>query len=202
MTPEREAKIIRVLNNRQPDLAIVMENISDPHNISAVMRTCDAVGVQEIFVLNNVINPHRDFGKKSSASAAGWLTIHQFTNTQQCMEAIKQRYDRVYATHLGVASKSLYDLNLTEKVALVFGNEHSGVTEECLSYCNGNFIIPQVGMVQSLNISVACAVSLYEAFRQRNVAGYYNSTARLPQVQRQDLANKWGLYDMEAGEEW
>lgn len=194
MTPEREAKIQRVLSYRQPDLALVMENVNDPHNISAVMRTCDAVGVQEIYVLNTVVNRHKRFGKTSSASAAGWLSIHQFEDIEACMTAVKKKYSKVYATHLGVESSSLYDLNLTESVALVFGNEHAGVSDECLRYCDGNFIIPQVGMVQSLNISVACAVTLYEAYRQREVAGFYNGTSRLPTAEWNALADEWGLY--------
>jgi tRNA (guanosine-2'-O-)-methyltransferase len=193
MTPERAAKITRVLNHRQPDLVMVMENVHDPHNISAVMRTCDAVGVQEIFVLNTAIGRHKKFGKTSSASAAGWLTIHQYDNTAACMEAVRKRVDKIYATHLGVQSSSLYDLNLTERVALVFGNEHSGVTEECLTYCDGNFIIPQVGMVQSLNISVACAITLYEALRQRQNAGYYSGTARMPEAEWNGLAELWKM---------
>lgn len=195
MTPEREAKINRVLNHRQPDLTIVMENVHDPHNIAAVMRTCDAVGIQEIFVLNTQISTHKKFGKKSSASAAGWLTIHQFDNTDACIAAIRKKYSKIYATHLGEHAVSLYDLKMTEPVALVFGNEHAGVTKECLAHCDGNFIIPQVGMVQSLNISVACAVTLYEAFRQRMLEGYYSGDRRLPQEQWQTLATKWGLYE-------
>jgi len=194
MTPERQAKIERVLNHRQPDLAIVMENVHDPHNISAVMRTCDAVGVQNIYVLNNAIKKHKKFGKTSSASAAGWMTIHQYEDTDACMKAIKSKYSKIYATHLGVASKSLYDLELTESVALVFGNEHAGVTEECLAWCDGNFIIPQVGMVQSLNISVACAVTLYEAFRQRHAAGYFNAPRMLGD-ERTSLEARWGLIE-------
>lgn len=194
MTPERTNKINRVLNLRQSGLVMVMENVYDPHNISAVMRTCDAVGVQDIFVLNNMIKPHKKFGKTSSASALGWLTIHQYTDTAECMADVKQLCDKVYATHLGTASCSLYELNLTERVALVFGNEREGVTEECLSYCDGNFIIPQVGMVQSLNISVACAITLYEAYRQRSIAGYYDGSGQLPTHQRAELAAKWGLY--------
>ena len=193
MTPERKAKINRVLNNRQPDLTVVLENVHDPHNISAVMRTCDAVGVQEIYVLNSQIELHDKFGKKSSASAAGWLTVKQFTDTEACFEEIRQKYDSVYATHLGESASSLYELNLTERVVLVFGNEHSGVSEETLKYCTGNFIIPQVGMIESLNISVACAVSLYEAFRQRQVHGFYNGATRLGTEQYEALATLWGL---------
>ena len=76
---------------------------------------------------------------------------------------------------------------------VVFGNEKEGVTQECLDHCDGNFIIPQVGMVQSLNISVACAISLYEAFRQRNQAGFYSGQPTLPEARWNTLAEKWGL---------
>ena len=195
MTPERAAKIKKVLNQRQDGLIVVMENVHDPHNISAVMRTCDAVGVQDVFVLTTVMSRHEKFGKKSSASAAGWLTIHQYDDTAECMNAVRQKCDKIFATHLGVQSHSLYDLNLTERVALVFGNEHAGVTEDCLSHCDGNFIIPQMGMVQSLNISVACAISLYEALRQRLHSGFYNGEPQLPEVEMKKLTRQWGLYD-------
>ncbi len=193
MTPERAAKIRKVLNHRQPGLVMVMENVHDPHNISAVLRTCDAVGVQDIFILNTMIPRHKKFGKTSSASALGWLTLHQYDNTEACMAEVRKRCDKIYATHLGVESHSLYDLNLTERIALVFGNEHAGVTEECLKHCDGNFIIPQVGMVQSLNISVACAITLYEAFRQRTLAGAYDGNPKLPEGQWKELAEKWGM---------
>ena len=195
MTPEREARIKHVLNHRQAGLVVVMENVQDPHNISAVMRTCDAVGVQDIFILTTTISRHKKFGKKSSSSALGWLTIHQYTDVEACMSAVRQRSSKIYATHLGVASQSLYDLNLTENIALVFGNEHAGVTEECLAHCDGNFIIPQVGMVQSLNISVACAITLYEAFRQKSLAGHYNGKTGLPETQWQELAKQWKLFE-------
>jgi tRNA (guanosine-2'-O-)-methyltransferase len=191
MTPERKERIISVLNNKQPDLTIVMENVHDPHNIAAVMRTCDSVGIHELYVLNTQIGLHEKFAGKTSSSAAKWLKVHQFQDTEECIRAIKKKYNKIYATHLGVTSHSLYDLNLTESVALVFGNERDGVTEECLKYCDGNFIIPQVGMVQSLNISVACAVSLYEAFRQRSAAGYYNSSARMPKEEYDALMEHW-----------
>ena len=197
MTPERKARITKVLNHRQPDLTVLLENVHDPHNISAVMRTCDAVGIQEIYVLTTHISAHKKFGKKSSASAAGWLTIHQFDNTEACIAAIREKYQKIYATHLGEKAHSLYELNLTEPVALVFGNEHAGITEECLQYCDGNFIIPQVGMVQSLNISVACAVTLYEAFRQREQKDFYNGTPRLQASEWDMLADKWGMIEQE-----
>src|ERR1039458_7755268 len=132
MTPERAAKIKKVLNNRQPGLVVVMENVHDPHNISAVMRTCDAVGVQDVFVLTTVMPRHKKFGKNSAASADKWLTIHQYENTAECMAAVRSHADKIYATHLGIQSCSLHDLDLTRRVAMVFGNEHEGVTAECL----------------------------------------------------------------------
>lgn len=193
MTPERRQRITHALNRRQPDLTVMMENVFDPHNIAAVMRTCDSVGIQELYVLNTMIKRHTKFGKKSSASAAGWLTVHQFDNTEECMAAVKKKYKNIFATHLGEKAVSLYELDLTEPVALVFGNEHAGVTEECLTHCNGNFIIPQVGMVKSLNISVACAVSLYEAYRQKELKGMYDGTPKLPQDIMDTLSVKWGL---------
>jgi tRNA (guanosine-2'-O-)-methyltransferase len=195
MTPERESKVRRVLNNRQSGLVMVLENVHDLHNVSAVMRTCDAVGVQDVFVLNNGIPTHKRFSRTSSANALGWITIHQYSNTAECMAAVRQQCDKIYATHLGVESSSLYEQDLTQKVAVVFGNERQGVTAECLSHCDGNFIIPQVGMVQSLNISVACAITLYEAFRQRNLAGFYDGTPSLPEAQWNSIAKEWRMYD-------
>ena len=90
MTPERADKFQKVLSNRQSDLAIVMENVHDPHNISAVMRTCDAVGIQDIYILNTKIAKHDYFGVKSSSSAAKWLTVHQFTNVKECFDALRK----------------------------------------------------------------------------------------------------------------
>jgi tRNA (guanosine-2'-O-)-methyltransferase len=89
------------------------------------------------------------------------------------MEVVKTKYKRVIGTHLDEQSVALYDLELTESLALVFGNEHDGISEAVLPWLDGNFIIPQLGMIQSLNISVACAITLYECFRQRQNAGKY-----------------------------
>jgi tRNA (guanosine-2'-O-)-methyltransferase len=194
MTPERFERLNDVLNKRQPDLTVVLENVFDPHNISAVMRTCDAVGIQDIYILNNKIPPHRKWSEKSSSSAARWLTIHQFTDAGECFAALRKNYKKIYTTHLSSDAVSLHELNLTEPVALVFGNEHSGVSEEIIAMADGNFIIPQVGIIKSLNISVACAVSLYEAFRQKNNAGQYD-IAKLQGEKLSALRNTWGFIE-------
>jgi len=192
MTNERRQKIESVLSKRQNDLTVVLENVFDPHNISAVMRSCDAVGVQEIYVLNTRIPPHKKWGARSSSSAAKWLTVHQFENTEECFAAIRKKYPTILTTHLSVDAVSLYELDLKRPVALVFGNEHSGVSDEIIKMADGNFIIPQVGMIRSLNISVACAVSLYEAFRQKLGAGHYDRQ-KLGKEEYTALFNQWEL---------
>lgn len=194
MTPDRFDRLTAVLNKRQPDLTVVLENVFDPHNISAVMRTCDAVGIQEIYILNNKIPPHKKWSAKSSSSAAKWLTIHQFTDAQECFAELRKHYKKIFTTHLSTDAVSLHELNLTEPVALVFGNEHSGVSEEIIAMADGNFIIPQVGIIKSLNISVACAVSLYEAFRQKNKALHYDKV-KLEGAQLETLRSEWGFQE-------
>jgi tRNA (guanosine-2'-O-)-methyltransferase len=194
MTPERHDRLLSVLNKRQNDLTVVLENVFDPHNISAVMRTCDAVGIQEVYVLTTKIPRHKKWGAKSSSSAAKWLTVHQFTDTAACFEAIRSKYSRILTTHLSPGASSLYELNLTEKVALVFGNEHSGVSEEIREMADGNFLIPQVGIIRSLNISVACAVTLYEAYRQKQAAGHYDQR-KLEGAMLEGLLEEWGMED-------
>jgi tRNA (guanosine-2'-O-)-methyltransferase len=190
MTPEREQRITSVLDKRQSNLSIVLENVFDPHNISAVMRTCDAVGVQDVYILNTRIPRHKKWGAKSSSSAAQWLTIHQYTDAGECFAHLRGRASRIFTTHLSGDAVSLYDMDLTGRIALVFGNEHSGVSDEIRALSDGNFIIPQVGIIKSLNISVACAVTLYEAFRQKSAAGQYEVRGLNPE-HYDALLNEW-----------
>ena len=182
-----------MLAHRQNNLTVVLENVFDPHNISAVMRSCDAIGIQEIYVLNTKIPRHEKWGSRSSSSAAKWLTVHQFEDLQECISSLRRRYQRILTTHLATDAVSLYELDLTVSTALVFGNEHSGVSDEFRKQADGNFIIPQVGMIQSLNISVACAVSLYEAFRQKTNAGHYKQQ-KLNESEYQELSKQWGMF--------
>lgn len=190
MTPERHDKLTRVLTNRQADITVVLENVFDPHNVSAVMRTCDAVGVQDIYILNTKIPRHKKWGFRSSSSAAKWLSVHQFENAEECFSSLRKRYSKILTTHLSSDAVGLYEINMTEPLALVFGNEHSGVSEEIRALADGNFIIPQVGIIRSLNISVACAVTLYEAFRQKKNAGHYNRQS-LDVVRYEEIFKEW-----------
>jgi len=190
MTPERKDKLTAVLDKRQNDITVVLENVFDPHNISAVMRSCDAIGVQDIYILNTKIPRHKKWGAKSSSSAAKWLTIHQFENAEECFSSLRKSYSTILTTHLSSDAVDLYSVDLTKSIALVFGNEHSGVSDEIRTLADGNFVIPQMGIIRSLNISVACAVTLFEAFRQKNAAGHYNQR-KLSDVRYKELFNEW-----------
>jgi tRNA (guanosine-2'-O-)-methyltransferase len=171
----RLARLESVIRHRQPDLTVVLENIHDPHNVSAVLRSCDAAGVMEVqLVYTNEAFPK--LGKKSSASAKKWVEHRDFKNIHDCYAKLHEEGYAVYATHLGKRTAPLYDLDLTKKVALAFGNEHRGVSEEAAELADGNFMIPMYGMIQSLNVSVACAVTLFEAVRQRIAKGKYDTT--------------------------
>jgi len=196
MTPARFEKLKAVLQRRQFNLTIVLENVFDPHNISAVMRTCDAVGIQDIYVLNTKIPRHKKWGAKSSSSAAKWLSVHQYEDAEACFLELRKHYDKILTTHLSADAVGLYEIDFTQKVALVFGNEHAGVSEEIRSMADGNFIIPQMGIIRSLNISVACAVSIYEALRQKLSAGHYNKPRMEPQRSTK-LLQEWGLQEQE-----
>ncbi len=196
MNADRENKFRSVIKCRQPNLTVILENVHDAHNIGAVMRTCDSVGIKEIFVLYSrpeLANEEKLYlGKRTSAGARKWVDVHFYTDTTACFEHVKRNYEKVFCTHLAEDAVSIYDLDLTTSIALLFGNEHMGVTEKALEYCDGNFLIPQVGMVESLNISVACAVSLYEAFRQRKSKGFYDDNALLSE---QEQAELFALYE-------
>ncbi|HTN18133.1 MAG TPA: RNA methyltransferase [Chitinophagaceae bacterium] len=191
MRTERKQRIDEVLDKRQPDLVIVMENVQDPHNIGAVMRTADSVGVQDVYTINTLIGIHEFRKKRSTGSADRWMNLHQYTSVQECVTALKSRGLKLWATHLGATAKSLYELELTEPVALIFGRERGGLSAELLQHCDGNFIIPQMGMIRSLNVSVACAVSLYEALRQRQQKGMYDGANKLPEARREALYADW-----------
>ncbi len=168
--PKRIERIKNVVASRQHDLTVVLENVHDPHNIGAVLRSCDSVGISEIYVIyTDPLLKERglDIGITSASGALQWIEIHYFTDLSDAFSKIKAKYDHVFGTVIKEDSKDLYELNLSASAALLFGNEHAGISEEAQTYIDSNFLIPQHGFVQSLNISVACAVTLYEAQRQR-----------------------------------
>ena len=175
LSDERAEKIYACISHRQPSLTIVLENVHDPHNVSAVLRSCDAVGVIDIHLVYHSGQSFPELGEKSSASARKWVLTHKHTTIDDCYELLRQQGKTIFTTGMSNEARSLYDIDCTKPIAIVFGNEHAGVSEEAIAKADGNMLIPQVGMIQSLNISVACAVTLYEAFRQRSQKGMYET---------------------------
>jgi len=171
LTDNRIDRLREVANNRQQGLTVVLENVHNPHNIGAILRTCDSVGIHEIFIVytDNRLSNGKNIepGKTSSSGASKWVKVHYFENVRTCFEVVRQKYKKILGTALSDDAEDLYNLDLKEPIALLFGNESEGLSPLARKLSDGNFLIPQVGFVKSLNISVACAVSIYEAYRQR-----------------------------------
>lgn len=174
ITPRRLARMRGTLARRQPDLAVVMENIYDSHNVSAMLRSCDAVGVATAHLVYDVEEVPEIAGG-ISVSAHRWLDLRKHDSIDACFAELRSSGITIYATTLGEFSHDFFDLDLTRPTAFVFGNEVRGVTSEAAAAADGTVFIPMMGMVESLNVSVACAVCLYEALRQRRLAGQYDS---------------------------
>ena len=188
-TDKRLKKIISVLHSRQFDLRVVLENIHDPHNVSAIFRTCDAVGVPKVSLIY-YIEKFPKIGKKSSASAYKWVEREKYSSVEECYKQLKSDGFKIYASSISDDAVDLYKLNLTKKIAFVFGNEHRGISEQAALLADKKFVIPMVGMVQSLNVSVSAAVVLYETLRQRMKKGMY-SQSLLSETELAEYIEKW-----------
>ncbi len=196
ITPQRLARIRRVLALRQPDLTLVLANIHDPHNVSAIYRSCDAFGVDEV-QLYYTHTPFPELGAKSSASARKWVRTRRHRDLQSlqnhlhslatlcsdnqpgCPAAPGPAHPapspgcQVLATSCSPTARPLEAWDFTRPTAVIMGNEHAGVDPELLSIAHGELYIPMYGMIQSFNVSVAAAIILAEACRQRKLAGMY-----------------------------
>lgn len=190
-TSRRQERIRAVLARRRTSLTVVLEDVHDPHNASAVLRSCDGVGILDVhLVYVHEEPPRRAFARRSSGSAAKWMRLHYHSSIESCYEVLKREGKTICATALGRESQELYSLDLVRPVALVFGNEMRGLSDAAIAGADTTVYLPMQGMVESLNISVACAVSLYEAMRQRRAAGAYS----MPELSPEELA--------ELEEEW
>jgi tRNA (guanosine-2'-O-)-methyltransferase len=188
-TEKRKNKITSVIKSRQKSLHVVLENIHDPHNVSAIFRTCDSVGIGKVSLVYN-LDEFPKIGKKSSASAYKWVGKEKFKTMKDCAAKLKENGYKIFVSSIAKDSKNIYDLDLTQKTAIVFGNEHRGVSKEAEQVADEKFVIPMYGMVQSLNVSVAAAVVLYEALRQRRIKAMYNKS-EFSKEELDSKINKW-----------
>ncbi len=172
MTERRREKIERVLRLRQKGLTLVLDNIWDPHNVSAIYRSCDAFGIPEVHLYYTRC-PFPQLSRKTSASAFKWVGTVRHSSREEMLEALRAQKMRILATSCSPVSLPLTSYDFTKPAAIIMGNEHTGVSPDLLPLVDGEVYIPMYGMVQSFNVSVASALILAEASRQRAVVGMY-----------------------------
>ncbi|MCX7802612.1 MAG: tRNA (guanosine(18)-2'-O)-methyltransferase TrmH [Meiothermus ruber] len=201
MTPERLARIRAVLNKRQPDLTVLMERVHKPHNFSAILRSCDAVGVLEAHAIpakQGIPNLEEAEGlslegktfNETSGSAAKWVGLQLHADTASAFAHLKARGFQVLAAHFSERAVDYRQADYTRPTCILLGTEKWGVSPEAAELADAHILIPMVGMVQSLNVSVAAAVILFEAQRQRLQAGFYEQV-RLAPEQYEAVLQSW-----------
>jgi tRNA (guanosine-2'-O-)-methyltransferase len=188
-TPERMDRIKRVLGFRQPDLRVVLEQVGNPHNASAVLRTCDAAAIMNIEVIGSAAEP-MPINEAITTRADKWLSVRFHTSTSACLADLKKEGFVVAATHLGPEAIPYTSLDFTRPTAIVFGGEKSGLSAEALAAADVRIRIPMFGMVQSLNLSVSVGIIAYEAIRQRLGRGFFDGP-RLSPEELEDYLDRW-----------
>lgn len=204
MTEKRFNKFTEVVKKRQKGFTIVMENIHDPHNVSAILRTGEVAGIDEVYLIYNA-EEFPKIGRQSSSSAKKWVELKKFTSVKECFDDLHNKGFKIYSTAIieDSENKSLYELNLSGNVAIVLGNENRGVSEEVIKLSDDNFIIPMFGMIQSLNVSVTAGICIFEGVRQRLNKGLYENPGYSEQELKQKLdkyiekGDKYGLPPLE-----
>jgi tRNA (guanosine-2'-O-)-methyltransferase len=187
---DREAKIEKVLGQRQPTLTVVLENIHDIHNVNAILRSCDAAGVDKVHLVYYIESFPEQWATdgvgigKASVGAHKWLDFEMHDSIESCFKKLHEDGFRILATKIDSTAKKLYDNDLTQPTAFVLGNEHRGISDEAARLADELIYIPMMGMAESLNVSVATAVCLFEALRQRSEAGMYKSPQLSPDALR------------------
>ena len=191
MNEQRYARIREMLARRQPDLTVCMEQVHKPHNVSAIIRTADAVGVHEV----HAVWPGSRMRTMASSAAGSnsWVQVKTHLTIGDAVTHLKNRGMQVLATHLSDKAVDFRDIDYTRPTCILMGQEKTGITQEALDLADQDIIIPMTGMVQSLNVSVASALILYEAQRQRQNAGMYRrENSMLPQDEQQRLLFEGG----------
>lgn len=176
VTEQRLQRIRNVLSRRQKDLTLILNNIHDPHNVSAILRSCDAFGVHAVH-LHYTRESFPLVGKRSSASARKWVERIRHQDAREMIRGLRIQGYQVLGTNFNAQARPLPEWDFTGPTAVILGNEHRGQDQALDALVPDNLCIPMQGMIQSLNVSVAAAVILYEAWRQRWSKGMYEKSA-------------------------
>ncbi len=171
MSPERLARINQMLDNRQTDLTVCLDKVHKTNNIAAVVRTADAVGIHQIHAVWPDIEM-RVSGNTASGSQQ-WVKTIKHYHMDEATAQFKAQNMQILATNFSETAVDFREIDYTKPTVIIMGNERDGVSEEGLAIADQHIIIPMIGMVQSLNVSVASALIMYEAQRQRAEANMY-----------------------------
>lgn len=190
MSPERFARIQQMLNHRQPELTVLLEDVHKSHNLAAIVRTADAVGVSEVHATRDT-KTTRVCGMTATGSQ-NWMKIHTHNNIKEAVEILRVQGMQIIATNLSATAIDFREVDYTKPTAILMGQEKHGISEEALALADQDVIIPMVGMCQSLNVSVASALILYEAQHQREQAGLYKTECRLPEQEQHRILFEGG----------
>ncbi|MFM8544249.1 MAG: tRNA (guanosine(18)-2'-O)-methyltransferase TrmH [Vulcanococcus sp.] len=169
LLPRRFERLQAVLNRRMGDLTVVLEAVDKPHNLSAILRSCDAVGVMDAHAVC-----HQGRLPTFNSTAQGsqkWVPLHCHAEAAPLLAQLRERGFRLYGTHLGVEAIDYRQCDFTGPTTFVLGAEKWGLSANTAALVDQAIFIPMRGMVQSLNVSVATATLLFEALRQRQAAG-------------------------------
>jgi len=188
VTEKRYERIVRFLTSRQVNLRLFLDDVKNSHNISAVIRTCDATGV---FTLHYYLTEARlDINRGISLGSERWIQLERIRDRVAFLSRMREEGYQCLATSLEPPVIDYREVDYTLPTLLIFGNEKEGISDEVMAHVTHRIKIPMVGMARSLNISVACAVILYEAFRQRDAKGMY-ATPNLPKDTFESYLRKW-----------
>ncbi|WP_072189149.1 tRNA (guanosine(18)-2'-O)-methyltransferase TrmH [Yersinia similis] len=174
MNPQRYARICDMLATRQPDLTVCLEQVHKPHNVSAIIRTADAVGIHQIHAIWPTTQMYTRLS--SAAGSNSWVQVKTHPHIADAITYLKSQNMQILATHLSDKAVDFREIDYTRPTCILMGQEKTGISQEALALADQDIIIPMIGMVQSLNVSVASALILYEAQRQRQNAGMYKRT--------------------------
>jgi len=172
VSPERNQKIREMLRQRQTSLTVCLEQVHKPHNVSAVVRSCDAVGIHEMHAVWDEKNKKLRGG--TAMGSQNWVYMKSHESIADAVTHLKSQKMQVLVTHLSDNAVDFRQIDYTQPTAIILGQEKDGATPEAIEIADQNIVIPMVGMVQSLNVSVAAALVLYEAQRQRQQANMYD----------------------------
>ncbi|MCL6269098.1 tRNA (guanosine(18)-2'-O)-methyltransferase TrmH [Sansalvadorimonas sp. 2012CJ34-2] len=193
MTPERFQKLRTILSRRQPDLAVLADDVHKAHNLAAIIRTCDAVGIPKVHLCDPDIRARQLRGRSMGSNR--WVEVEQYDNIVTAGQKLKDAGFKVIAAHFSDKAKPYHELDYTGPCALLMGAEKKGVSKEGAELADEHVIIPMQGMVQSFNVSVAAGIILMEAQRQRQAAGLYDRN-QIPSSEYTSTLFRWSYPEL------